>query len=362
MNRASHVIVRTLLLLMLVEGGARLAEWLRPAGENITFDYAPYRMQRMVRAPWPLNREGFRAGELESYKNSFLVEFLGGSVCLGEGANPGKPVPERLEDTLHAVGLARARVLNLCQGGASSAQELAIFTQFGLPLEPQVVVSFDGANDLMHPRPIGDDDAPNLPYRDAQMRAQFYGHHSWVAHLALARVTGRLARRAPIVGPVGAVASRDVLDSYLYTLGLTRTLAESTGALYAVMLQPTLHFAKPWSPEESTMWRRLRPGNGETISRYTAELYAAAIPALDHWARDAGTQFLDLTPVFENMRETIYTDSVHFSGERGYIMLSAEIQKQGLIGNIERRYREWERRPGKAGHRLLREVTWAPQP
>ena len=367
MNRAAQMIAQTLLLL-LTEGGARLAEWIHPGGEDIVFDYAPYRMQRMVRAPWPLNREGFRAGALESYKGSFLVEFLGGSVCLGEGMNPGRPVPERLEEMLHAAGLAQARVLNLCQGGASSAQELAIFTQFGLPLEPQVVVSFDGANDLMHPRPIGDDEEANLPYRDAQMRAQFYGHHSWVAHLALARVASRLARYAPVtrVGRVtragGGVAREEILGSYLYTLGLTRTLAESRGALYTVMLQPTLHFAKPWSPEETIMWTRLRPGNGEEISRRAAALYSAAIPALGLWARGGDTQVLDLTRVFENTPEMIYSDSVHFSGERGYAMLSAEIQKQGLFREITRRYQEWERRTGKVGQMMPREVSWAPQP
>lgn len=362
MNRAAEVIAQTLLLLLLTEGGARLAEWIRPGGEDIAFDYAPYRMQRMVRAPWPLNREGFRARALESYRGSFLVEFLGGSVCLGEGTNPGKPVPERLEEALHAVGLARARVLNLCQGGASSAQELAIFTQFGLPLEPQVVVSFGGANDLMHPRPIGDDDAPNLPYRDAQMRAQFYGHHSWVAHLALARVAGRLARSGPATGVSREVPREEILGSYLYTLGLTRTLTESRGAFYTVMLQPTLHLAKPWSPEETKMWSRLRPHNGRDISGRVAALYAAAIPALDRWARDGGTQVLDLTHVFENIPETIYSDSVHFSGERGYAMLSAEVEKQGLLEAITQRYREWERGPRKKGQIMPREVSWVPQP
>jgi len=356
MVRAAQVIAQTVLLLAVAEGGAHVAEWLHPGSEEIAFDYAPYRMLRMIRAPWPLNREGFRARELGSYRGSFLVEFLGGSVCLGEGVNPGKPVPERLEDALHAAGLERAKVLNLCQGGATSAQELAIFTQYGLPLGPQVVVSFDGANDLMHPRPFGDDEAPNLPYRDAQMRAQFYGHHSWAAHLALTRVASRLARRAPVTGARGAVAPAEIFASYFYTLGLTQTLAQSRGALYAVLFQPTLHFAKPWSCDEIRMWSRVRPREGQEISRRAAELYTAAIPALQQWARANHAQVLDLTRAFANTSGTVYSDSVHFAGELGYGALSAEIQRQGLLEQITRRYREWERRPERPG-----EVTWAPQ-
>ncbi len=357
MTRAALLIVQTLAWLTLAEGGARLAEWLRPGAEDIAFDYAPYRMLRMVRAPWPLDREGFRARELESYRGSFLVEFLGGSVCLGVGTNSGRTVPERLEDALHAAGLERAAVLNLCQGGVTTAQELAIFIQYGLPLEPQVVLSFDGANDLLHPRPIGEDEGPNLPYRNTEMRAQFNGHHSLAAHLALTRVASRLLGHAPAAGPQGAVATAEILQSYLYTLSVTRSLAQSRGALYAVLFQPTLHFAKPWSRDETKMWRDLRPRDGEEISRRAAALYAAAIPALSRWGRVSHTQVLDLTRVYENTSETVYSDSVHFTGERGYAMLSSEIEKQGLVGEIARRYRDWESSPER-----LSAITWAPQP
>lgn len=357
MTRAAVVIVQVLGWLLLAEGAARLAEWLRPGAEDIAFDYAPYRMLRMVRAPWPLDREGFRARELETYRGSFLVEFLGGSVCLGVGTNAGRTVPERLEETLHAAGLARAAVLNLCQGGATTAQELAIFIEYGLPLEPAVVLSFDGANDLMHPRPIGEDDGPNLPYRNAEMRVQFNGHHSWVAHLALTRVASRLLGRTPAPGPTGAVAADEILRSYLYTLSVTRSLAQSRGALYAVLFQPTLHFAKTWSREETNMWRERRPRDGEETSRRAAALYRMAVPALTQWGRANRTQVLDLTRVYENTSATVYSDSVHFIGERGYAMLSSEIERQGLIDEIARRYRDWERSP-----RRLNATIWAPQP
>ena len=110
MPRAALILFQTLLLLGLAEGAARLAEWLHPAAEDVTFAYAPYRMLRMANAPWPLNREGFRARELESYRGSFLVEFLGGSVCLGVGANPGRIVPERLEDALQQFPVLRERL------------------------------------------------------------------------------------------------------------------------------------------------------------------------------------------------------------------------------------------------------------
>jgi hypothetical protein len=173
---------------------------------------------------------------------------LGGSVCLGVGTNPGPTVPERLEVALHKAGLVQAKVLNLCQGGATSAQELAIFLEYGLPLAPKVVLSFDGANDVMHPQPIGEDAAPNLPYHDREMRARMNGNDA-LGHLAVARVAARLAIRWSRPSPVkdGGIPEAAILDSYISALSVTRTLTEAQGGFYTLLLQPTLHYEKPWS-------------------------------------------------------------------------------------------------------------------
>jgi hypothetical protein len=339
------VVLRSLVLLACAEAAARWVEYRADRG-GLTFGYAPYRMLRMTRAPWPLNREGFRARELETYRGKFIIEFLGGSVCLGVGSNPGKTLPERLEEALHQRGLIEAAVVNLCQGGATTGQELAIYLQYGRPLNPEVVLSFDGANDLMHPRPIGGDDAPNLPYRNAELKARVEGSDSVIEHLALVRVGTRvvarwLARPARTEGP-SAVPIDAIIGSYLDTLGVTRTIAQSEGALYAVLFQPTLHFAKPWSQEETRMWRERRPVDGPSISKRAAAVYAAAVPAIHRWADLNGVPIFDLTRVFENTSQTAYSDSVHFQGERGYAALFDKVSRDGLLRIIEDRYRRWD--------------------
>jgi hypothetical protein len=342
MARFALLLCTTLLLLALVEGMARIAEWLHPSAEEVSFDYAPYRMLKMTHAPWPLNRDGFRGRELDTYRGTFLVEFLGGSVCLGVGTNPGQTLPERLEDSLHRAGLARASVLNLCQGGATSAQELAIFIEYGLPLSPQVVLSFDGANDLMHPRPMGDDDASNLPYRNREMQGLFDGHHTWIAHLALARVAARLTAHRTPVSTGAPVATESILNSYLYATQVVRTLTLGQGGWHAVLFQPSLHSQKPWSSEERAMWSSLRPGDGEAVSEHTAALYRAARAALAEWSRQSGATVFDLSGAFAGTSETIYSDSVHFRGAAGYAKLAADLEDQGWIERITERYREWE--------------------
>jgi hypothetical protein len=333
------IILNTLLLLAASECTARLAEWMHPPSAELSFEYAPYRMLKMSHAPWPLNRDGFRARELETYRQSFLIEFLGGSVCLGVGTDPGPSVPERLEAALHRAGYVRAEVVNLCQGGATSAQELAIFLQYGLPLAPQVVLSFDGANDVMHPQPIGEDDAPNLPYQDREIRARMSGDTA-LTHLAALRVAARLtARWNPPKRVTGnSVPEADILTSYHQTLSIVRILTEQQGGFYALLLQPTLHFEKPWSAQEAAMWRTSHPTGAEDLSRVIRDRYCTAREAVASWA-----PFYDLTEVFAHANATIYSDSVHFRGPVGYAMLFDDLARQGLIAQIGLRYRAWER-------------------
>jgi hypothetical protein len=343
MSRALLIVLNTLLLLLFAEGAARLAERIHPDTETVAFAYSPYRMLKMTQAPWPLNRDGFRARELTAHRDSFLIEFLGGSVCLGVGDDPGAIIPERLEAALRQAGLARVEVLNLCQGGAVSAEELAIFLEYGLPLHPQVVLSFDGANDVLHPRPVGEDDAPNLPYRNAQIQARVNGEDA-VSHIALARVAARLAGHlrtpAPAEGP--PVAENAIIDSYLYHLGAVRTLAQAGRAFYAVVLQPTLHYQKPWSLEEAAMWRSRRPRDAGPLAGVIRQRYAYTREALTKWAASGGVTLYDLTPVFAGTSATVYSDSVHFRGPLGYQTLFSELEHQGLIERIQERYREWE--------------------
>jgi hypothetical protein len=234
-------------------------------------------------------------------------------------------------------------VLNLCQGGATSAQELAILIEYGLPLAPRVVLSFDGANDVLHPRPIGEDDGANLPYRDASLRARVNGG-SVLEHLALARTAARLSERFRKLAPAqgAGVAEEDIVRSYVYALSLARTLTQSQCGDYALILQPTLHCDKAWSPEESSMWSARWGRDGAGLSQVIARRYSGARDAAAAWAGGSGAGFYDLTRVFARTNAAIYSDSVHFAGPLGYSILMDDLSRQGLIERIAADYRAWE--------------------
>ena len=201
----------------------------------------------------------------------------------------------------------------------------------------------DGANDVLHPSPVGDDSEANLPYRNAQIEARVDGRDG-LSHLALARVAARIAQRFREPGPAQGVPVEEsaVLDSYLYHLAAVRTLTEANHGLYAIAFQPTLHYSKPWSVEETAMWKKRRPGDARQLTNVIRERYGHAQEAVTEWAEAGGVALYDLSSAFENTSATVYSDSVHFHGPLGYETLFSELARHGLIDRICERYRDWE--------------------
>ena len=167
--------------------------------------------------------------------------------------------------------------------------------------------------------------------------------------MALARVALRLESRfrapalsSPSLASQAPVAIESILDSYLYHLSLARSLTEAQHGFYAVLLQPTLHLDKPWSPQESLIWHTAHPRDAASFTLLIHDRYAEARQAAGRWSASNGVTLYDLTRVFSDAPEAVYSDSVHFRGPRGYEMLFAELERQGLITSLRQRYQAWE--------------------
>ena len=90
------------------------------------------------------------------------------------------------------------------------------------------------------------------------------------------------------------------------------------------------------------MWRRIRPRDAAPLGSVIHMRYALAREQASHWAESSGAHFYDLTRVFADHPETLYSDSVHFRGALGYEMLFAALERQGLIDRLRARYQAWE--------------------
>ena len=351
-SKSARIVLDFLVLFTVLNIGAFVIEKVHPEkGVVLDFDYAPYRMMKQVHGPWPLNDDGFRApplAQLEAHSGDFFnIVFIGGSVCLGAGGENGAPLPQLVEEMLRKKGMGKIRVINLCQGGTVTAQEFAIFLQYGLPLEPALLVSFNGSNDLFHPAPIGFDEKPNLPYLDDEMRALWTqgrlgaGLTSALRSLPISHLLRRVNkhfRMHPASGP--GVSVEEAVGSYVFGLDLTARLARSYKIPYAVFLQPTLYVAKKIHHEE--LERISDPfQDPKRVSERANQLYALARKQLTTWSGKSGVRLFDLTQTYRDTAEPLYSDSVHFGSALGYQLLLANLGEQGFVSYVEGLYGRW---------------------
>jgi hypothetical protein len=350
-GRVAIVVLNLIILLALIETGC----WLAAGSSAGMFDdalsrmgYSPYRMNKVASAHFPLNADGFRAKPLDQYPRDdrYTIVFLGGSVCMGMGGANGQPLSELLEAELHRAGMAKAQVVNLGQGGAVAAQELAILVHYGLPLKPRMVVSFNGANDLLRLRPLGGVGTPGTPYLNDD--CEFIWDH-WengsnlgrmLAHTYTARRLGKIARRlGPSPRDKGpAVPIETAVSAYVSQLDIVTHLARGYGIRHLVALQPSVFAGKTLSDEE-----------GRWIAKhYTLEQRAHAERLITHartelgrWGAANAVTTIDLTDAFLDQPATVYLDSVHFANQLGYPRLLEAMAAQNVIRAIGDDYAAW---------------------
>ncbi|MBI1308653.1 MAG: hypothetical protein GC129_02185 [Proteobacteria bacterium] len=345
---AAVIVLNCLILLALVEVAVRTLDHKGFDSQKflvtIGFDYAPYRMSKQVRADFPLNSDGFRAPELSELakeKDAFTVLFIGASTCVGFGKNTGEPVSALLEQELHQRGMAKARVINLCQGGAVSMQELLILLQYGLPLHPDAVVQFTGANDIFHPAPLGEDAAIGLPYEDAMMRALWHRPAPWVVNLRLVDHLRLWLDSPPAPERPAVISSAAIAENFMQNVvNIHHLLAPDT--LHVVLLQPSSVFRRPQpSAEEVVRIKELH--SGEDVAPLVAERYGAVAGALDTLAHQLPNfMWVDGTGIAEKAAQTVYLDSVHFDGPWGNQQLAALLAKSPAMKALRQGYKEWE--------------------
>ena len=96
------------------------------------------------------NEVGFRTHNL-NLKNKKIILILGGSASWGMGvSSDNKVFSSLLENKLKNIDM-KWSVVNLSMMSATSQQELLYFIFWGLKLNPEIVISFSGFNDLSMP-------------------------------------------------------------------------------------------------------------------------------------------------------------------------------------------------------------------
>ncbi len=210
------------------------------------------------------------------------------------------------------------QVVNAANGGYNSRQEAIVATLWGPALRPSLIITLDGANDLLHRLRM---ERAGTFYLDQAYSLALT--RPWLAPFAhLARrstfVQGslRLLQRES-VGPANEYL--DAIPVYTNAVISINTIARGLCALHVPVLQPHRVFKEPLSVEERAF--HLYDYREDTAR----ELFSAAAEALGAHARSAAMPFLDARDLFDGRTDRIFTDDVHFASLSAYELLAEAI-------------------------------------
>lgn len=116
----------------------------------------------------------------------------------------------------------------------------------------------------------------------------------------------------------------EMIDLWFQSSILMRDIAEQNGAIYIHVLQPNQYYS---AKTFSTMERQIALRPKHPYSRAVKELYPVLIDRSED-LREEGVNFLDATPVFDDIDSIIYADSCcHYNNEGNRILVDRIVRE-----------------------------------
>jgi len=312
-------------------------------------DKAPMTAPGEQAEPIHLNHLGFRfekslpLAKPEGQKRVFV---LGGSTVFN-GNPESKTIPSLLEQRFHQDGFTHVQVYNFGSVSFVSGQELALLTHTLLDYRPDVVIVYDGGNDMMSP--FFYDPRPDHPYNYRvfeQAYEQLSGRpqesvsflaslllHSRAVRVLFGRdlqnliVSFRQLRERQDYG--SDAWEQLVVDRYIANIRKMAGMAKGFDFRFIAILQPLVHFKNPRMGREESLL------GSEEFQGYLVGQYSRAREHLADLRNEESFQtsclFLDLSGIMNGHNEETYWDFIH-TDNRG---------NEYIAGQIYSRIRDW---------------------
>ena len=297
-----------------LEGGLRLYLWLRTGNPNVAMNwkisYEPYLIHasndRLHKA-WPPKGDKYR------------ILVLGGSTA--------ERVPD--EAVIRAFGKSGRAidVVNLGNGGFILNQETVMLALYGVGLEPDLILSLDGANDVIQ---IHQTDRAGVPYTnkyvsfavDHPVLNVFFGvfRGSQLVNMAF-----KLKERTEGQAVVADVRRQEeTLAAVVRGRETIALIAAGLKVPYIAVLQPYLFLCKDYAPPV--------PGKEEDfLQNFKVDLYRRLAARLRGTAWPWPVYPVDGTLAFGDSGRELFVDGVHLSPE-GSRRLMDYVYAQAVAG------------------------------
>jgi hypothetical protein len=285
-----------------------------------------------------LNAEGFRIErEIVNPKPADEVRIfvLGGSTVIG-GRPVAATIPAVIEAHLQANGLPQARVYNFGVLSFVSGQELSLLVHRLIDLKPDVVIAYDGGNDVYEPWVY--DPRPGYPFnfvteeeamstlsnaegdaktiasfaRDSALLQALLGTTDWFDRMLM-----RLDRLRGAVNFGSAQWKEAVVAAYARNITAMCRVARANGALFAGFFQPILAYSRTLDSGQiaatggDAMVQGLREQRALVPQAMAMQFPAPSV--------EAGCRFGDLSGFLENEPDA-FSDAIHVDNKSNQLI------------------------------------------
>jgi len=282
-----------------------------------------------------LNELGYR-GDLPTLTkgNEFRIFLLGGSTAY-HGFPYEKTISQKLESKLKEKGLSNAKVYNFGVASANSGQELSLLIHKLVDYNPDMVISYDGGNDL---QPYLYDPRPNYPYdfavreksilqfkelenlKPSQLLLIFFKKSRVISHFFSQKIDDSILYTPELRREVGYGSpqwKQQIVVDYTQNIMKMQQLSYSFGFEHIALLQPIVIYKEPLVGEEKNLFNTII---------FAKDVYDSFALSLENLEKARNIDFFhDLRNVFDGQNQELFWDFIHIYEEPGHDILADEI-------------------------------------
>lgn len=254
-----------------------------------------------------------RIENINENKSDYKILIIGGSTA---ELFPSKIIEDEFLENLKL----NTSIFNLAFGGYVSTQQMISLILYIDKIKPDLVISIDGANDIIHSlrQETHGKFLLNGTY-SILLTKPYFGPIIWV--LQNSQFYNSLVRYFDRKKIYNFADKKSFLESYVKTLVKIKLIAESSGSQFIHILQPHLEFKNLKSPKEKLFTHY------DYRKKFVIESYNFITKEFIKINYNIKCKFIDGRLLFKDFDKRIFSDDVHFYNNSGYEIILENIIK-----------------------------------
>lgn len=246
--------------------------------------------------------------------NKFVIMIIGGSAANGF---PNEFIREKISKKINK----EVDIINTGSGGYNAKQSYIILSMFGPKIKPDLIISFDGGNDIIHSL------ITNEP-------GTFYLNSTYELYLTKPLLSPFIwiLQNSQLYNSINRISSRsqnfeikdyyEFIDDYIQTQKNIINFSNYLDAKYISILQPFSIFKNPIHENEKLNY------NYQYRDKIVKDIHIMIDKKLTNIHKDSiNSYYLNGADFFKNEPRWIFSDDVHFKNNIGYEIVVDNINK-----------------------------------